>query len=163
MDCFRRRIGKKIVEEENVVSVALALLMGTQAGKEKHEMNIQKLLVCSEMWRGSPFSKTALASATSPTLPSHPLTLGSSSPTPPPSDLRLTSSRPPRYRFCDTSWRKHRRGCARPLARYQSKKGLKLRWKGEGGWNRERWEGQETRNIDAERRAPSTGSALCIS
>lgn len=36
-------------EEENVVSVALALLMGTQAGKEKHEMNIQKLLVCSEM------------------------------------------------------------------------------------------------------------------
>lgn len=116
MDCFRRRIGKKIVEEENVVSVALALLMGTQAGKEKHEMNIQKLLVCSEMWRGSPFSKTALASATSPTLPSHPLTLGSSSPTPPPSDLRLTSSRPPRYRFCDTSWRKRRRGCARSLA-----------------------------------------------
>ena len=32
-----------------VVSVALALLTGTQAGKEKHEMNIQKLLVCSEM------------------------------------------------------------------------------------------------------------------
>lgn len=49
MDCFRRGIGKKIVEKENVVSVALALLMGTQAGKEKHEMNIQKLLVCSEM------------------------------------------------------------------------------------------------------------------
>lgn len=33
----------------SVVSVALALLMGTRAGKEKHEMNIQKLLVCSEM------------------------------------------------------------------------------------------------------------------
>ncbi|KAG7196717.1 hypothetical protein KM043_016047 [Ampulex compressa] len=33
----------------HVVSVALALLTGSQAGKEKHEMNIQKLLVCSEM------------------------------------------------------------------------------------------------------------------
>lgn len=46
------------------MNVALALLTGSQAGKEKHEMNIQKLLVCSEMWRGSPFSKTTLASAT---------------------------------------------------------------------------------------------------
>lgn len=34
---------------DSVVSVALALLTGSQAGKEKHEMNIQKLLVCSEM------------------------------------------------------------------------------------------------------------------
>nr|KAF7390579.1 hypothetical protein H0235_017741 [Vespula pensylvanica] len=31
----------------HVVSVALALLTGSQAGKEKHEMNIQKLLVCN--------------------------------------------------------------------------------------------------------------------
>lgn len=43
------RIGESGRKSGSVVSVALALLMGTQAGKEKHEMNIQKLLVCSEM------------------------------------------------------------------------------------------------------------------
>lgn len=37
-------------EDSSVVSIALELL--TKANKEKkHEMNIQKLLVCSEMWR----------------------------------------------------------------------------------------------------------------
>lgn len=39
------------------MNVALSHAYGAQAGKEKHEMNIQKLLVCSEMWRSSPFTK----------------------------------------------------------------------------------------------------------
>lgn len=162
-----------------VVSVALTLLTGTQAGKEKHEMNIQKLLVCSEMWRGSPFSKTALASATSPTLPSHP-------PTPflsPPLafsrllSARLTSSRPQRYRFCDTSWRKHSRASETRSAAccYQSKKGLKPRWNGGGSglksWEMRSWQGrgQGTREPDGNstgtrrERDGASERGLCIS